>query len=379
MVEDEDLALFDRQPAQGPVEGQRVGTRRRVHLPIVGRLDDAAHPAHRDLAHAAPASCAIRLPGGVDRNPLQPGVEPLRLADLADLPPGGDERVLGGVARVGLVAEDRVGQAVDGIHAGTHELLERGEVALAGSVDERQVGRGSDPTPSSGDAFEHLMPVEAVRFMRDTAPMVEPTGETARVRSIWDRMAATYARGGRVEGWLLGDSRRWVGSHAVGDTLEIGVGTGRNLAHYGRDVRLTGIDISPAMLAFARRSAGDRVVELRLGDAQALDVDDGSIDTVVSTLTLCSIPDDRRAIGEAFRVLRPGGRFVLVEHVRSDLGPIRAIERAFDARSVRVSGDHLLRDPMDHLEDTGFEVEEQTRLRLGVIERVLARKPPDPA
>src|SRR4029079_11206624 len=136
---------------------------------VTGRVGRDRHPAHGDLADAAPAPGAIRLASGVHGDPLEPGVEALRIADLADLPPRRDERVLGGVAGIGLVAEDRVGQAVDGIHTNADELLERVEVALAGSVDERQVSRGSDPTPSSGDAFEHLMPVGVVRFIRSVA------------------------------------------------------------------------------------------------------------------------------------------------------------------------------------------------------------------
>ena len=73
------------------------------------------------------------------------------------------------------------------------------------------------------------------------------------------------------------------------------------------------------MLDIARRRAGElgRPVELRLGDAQALEFEDATFDTVVCTLSLCTIPDDRAAVAEVRRVLRPGGRFVLLEHVRS--------------------------------------------------------------
>jgi ubiquinone/menaquinone biosynthesis C-methylase UbiE len=199
--------------------------------------------------------------------------------------------------------------------------------------------------------------------------------ETERVRAIWDRLAARYDRGTRFEGLLIGDGRRWATSQASGDTLEIGIGSGRNLDLYAPEVRLVGIDVSTGMLGIARARPEAAGRELRVGDAQRLDFPDAAFDTVVSTFVLCSVPDDRAAIAEAYRVLRPGGRFVIIEHVRSHLAPIRAIERAFEAGSVRSSGDHLLRDPLDHLVAIGFEIMSTSRHRLGFIERTIAVRP----
>jgi ubiquinone/menaquinone biosynthesis C-methylase UbiE len=121
--------------------------------------------------------------------------------------------------------------------------------------------------------------------------------ETERVRVIQDRTARTYDR--RISFWervLFGSGRRWVCSQAGGDVLELAVGTGRNLPFYGEHVRLTGIDVSAEMLAVGKRGADRlaREVDLRLGDAQDLDFADASFDTVVVTLGLCTIPDDRR-------------------------------------------------------------------------------------
>jgi ubiquinone/menaquinone biosynthesis C-methylase UbiE len=135
--------------------------------------------------------------------------------------------------------------------------------------------------------------------------------------------------------------------------------------------------VSPAMLEIARTRARElgREVDLRVGDAQALDFRDDSFDTIVCTLSLCTIPDDRAAVAEARRVLRPGGRFLLLEHVRSPLLPIRVAERLLEPLMLRFEADHLLREPLEHLRAEGFEVERLERSKLGIVERVAARKP----
>src|SRR5262245_47427298 len=176
---------------------------------------------------------------------------------------------------------------------------------------------------------------------------------------------------------LFSGGREWACSQARGDVLEIAVGTGRNLEHYSPGVKLSAIEFSTEMLAIARHRAGKlgREVDLREGDAQALDFADESFDSVVITLALCTIPDDRKAVQEAMRVLRPGGQLILLEHVRSPLLPIRAIQRLLEPLTIRFEADHLTREPLDYLAEEGFEVEQVERLRLGFVERVIARKP----
>jgi ubiquinone/menaquinone biosynthesis C-methylase UbiE len=202
--------------------------------------------------------------------------------------------------------------------------------------------------------------------------------ETERVNRIWDRVAPAYdKRIGFFERHLFEGGREWVCSRARGATLEIAVGTGRNLALYPDDVDLTGIELSEAMLALARERAArsGRAVHLRRGDAQALDFPADSFDTVTCTISLCSIPDHAAAIREVRRVLRPGGRFVAMEHVRSASLPVRAVQRAIDPLTVRFEGDHVTREPLDHLTREGFRIDELERLKWGIVERVVATKP----
>lgn len=203
------------------------------------------------------------------------------------------------------------------------------------------------------------------------------TNETERVRATYERMASGYDR--MIATWerlLFEDGRQWVCSQARGDVLEIGVGTGRNLDRYPQGVRVTGIDLSPAMLSLARARAQElgREVDLRLDDAQALSFASESFDTVVVTLALCAVPDDRQAIREVARVLRLDGRLVWLEHVRSPIAPVRWVQRLLDPLLVRLEADHLLRDPLDHIEQEPFTVERLERSRLGYIERGVARR-----
>ena len=179
-----------------------------------------------------------------------------------------------------------------------------------------------------------------------------------------------------IEKYLFAGGREWVCASARGDVLELAVGTGRNLPFYPPEARLTGIDLSPAMLEIAHTRAHElgREVDLRLSDAQALDLTDASFDFVVITLSLCSIPDPRRAIAEARRVLRPGGQIRLLEHVRSPSPIVRLGEAVLDFVMVRLEGDHYLREPLDDLRAKGFQIEHVERSKWGFVERAVARK-----
>jgi ubiquinone/menaquinone biosynthesis C-methylase UbiE len=202
--------------------------------------------------------------------------------------------------------------------------------------------------------------------------------ETQRVRTLQDRNAPGYDRQmDFFERLMIGDGREWVCRQARGRTLELAIGTGRNLGHYPDDVELIGIELSAEMLAIGRRRAEQmgRTVDLHLGDAQAVEFPDESFDTVVCTFGLCTIPDPRRAVAEARRVLRSDGRVLLLEHVRSPARLVRAIERLLDPLAVRFAADHLTREPLEFLRAEGFEIDRLERSKWGVVERVSARKP----
>jgi len=202
-----------------------------------------------------------------------------------------------------------------------------------------------------------------------------------RLRRHWDKHARTYDK--QMAFWerrLFGDGRHWVCAQASGEVLEVAIGTGRNLPFYPEGIRLTGVDFSPAMLELARRQADQlgRKVDLRLGDAQALDLADASFDTVVCTLSLCAIPDERRAVAEMRRMLRPGGRLLLLDHVAAAPRPARAIQWLLERATIPLGGEHLRRRPLRQVQVEGFQIERRERSKLGIVERLVARKPAEP-
>jgi ubiquinone/menaquinone biosynthesis C-methylase UbiE len=202
-----------------------------------------------------------------------------------------------------------------------------------------------------------------------------------RWRGYWDKHSASYDKQmGFFDRHLFGDSRNWVCSRAAGQTLEVAIGTGLNLPFYGQQVQLTGIDFSPAMLAIARdraRQAG-RTVILQEADALALPFPDASFDTVVCTFSLCAIPDDRRAVAEMSRVLRPGGLLLLADHVEASAWPARTVQRALDLVTVPLQGEHFTRRPLRHVQAAGLQIEQHERFKLGITERLAARNPATP-
>ncbi|MQA87459.1 MAG: methyltransferase domain-containing protein [Streptosporangiales bacterium] len=212
-------------------------------------------------------------------------------------------------------------------------------------------------------------------------PTPEIGGDHQRLMRYWDRHARSYDREMRFfDRHLFGESRAWICAQASGEVLEVAIGTGLNLPLYADDVRLTGIEWSPAMLAIARDRANrlGRTVALQQADAQALPFDDASFDTVVCTLSLCAIPDDRRAVAEMTRVLRPGGRLLLLDHVASSAWPVRVLQRLLELVTVPLGGEHFLRRPLHHVRGEGFRLDHHRRVKLGVVECLVARRPSQP-
>jgi ubiquinone/menaquinone biosynthesis C-methylase UbiE len=200
--------------------------------------------------------------------------------------------------------------------------------------------------------------------------MPKRESQTDRIRRIYDRRAATAPQSHNDSGL------HWLCSRAEGETLEIGIGRGRTLPYYPHEVHLTGLDLSEVSLAAATRRARELGLNAVLlpGDAAALPFPDEHFDTVVFSYALCTIPDDRAAVAEAVRVLRPDGCLLLLEHVRSPNRAVLALEHLLEPLTMWRMADHLLREPLTHVQAEGLEIEELERHWFGAVERLAARK-----
>lgn len=164
---------------------------------------------------------------------------------------------------------------------------------------------------------------------------------------------------GCFEGGVLRKLRVWVTGEAAGRVLEVGVGTGANFPYYPEALGLVAVDPNLFMLARARRRADrlGRDVGLIRAAAEALPFADGSFDTVVATLVFCSVFDLDRAVAEVRRVLRPGGTFRFIEHVRAEGGLLGRLQDGATPAWRRVAGGcHLNRRTVEAIERAGFEL-----------------------
>jgi len=161
-----------------------------------------------------------------------------------------------------------------------------------------------------------------------------------------------------------------------GRVLEVGVGTGRNLPYHPPQSEVAAIDISPKLLAKAARKARrkGRPLELGLMDAQRLAFSDGSFDGAAATFVFCSVPNPLVGLAEVRRVLKPGGRFLLVEHVRLKNRILGWFMDRLNPIAVRLSGANINRDTVGNVARAGFEIVAVDSHMGGLVKLIEARK-----
>jgi ubiquinone/menaquinone biosynthesis C-methylase UbiE len=185
--------------------------------------------------------------------------------------------------------------------------------------------------------------------------------------ALYDRMLSGVEKAG------LRDRRAHLLQSARGNVLEIGAGTGANLPLYGPQVEA--LTVTEPEAPMARRLAKhlreqSRNVDLIEASAEQLPLPDGRFDTVVSTLVLCTVADPPRALREVWRVLKPGGQLLFIEHVRSDEAALAKWQDRLNGINRLVAhGCNCNRSTLDSIEQAGFTI--------GSLEKgVLAKAPP---
>lgn len=195
--------------------------------------------------------------------------------------------------------------------------------------------------------------------------------------TTFDRIAAPYDRGmAPLEKRWLGQMRGRLLQHAKGRVLEVGVGTGANLPFYSPETCLTAIDESVDMLAVASRSSAglSACVHLSQMDVESLAFPAGSFDTIVASLVLCSVVDQRRALGELRRVLRKPGGLLLLEHMRPQFRPLAWLVDLVNVPWYAFNGRCNLNRRTQHaLVSAGFEVERVESKLGGLLRLIVAR------
>jgi len=141
--------------------------------------------------------------------------------------------------------------------------------------------------------------------------------------------------------------------------LEVGVGTGKNLPYYPDGVAVTAIDFSPRMLTRAQAEARRRSmpIDFQEMDVQHLNLPDHSFDTVFATFVFCSVPDPVSGLAELMRVCKPGGRLLLLEHMRPGNFWLGLLFDALNPLMVRMTGANINRRTMENIEKAGWKID----------------------
>ena len=202
--------------------------------------------------------------------------------------------------------------------------------------------------------------------------------DSATVQQRYNRIAP-YFEGleAMMEGLVFKSWRKrcWekVQGHHI---LEVGVGTGKNFDYYPADARITAIDFSQAMLkqATQKKLRKNIAVELDLMDVQSLYFADNSFDTVIATFVFCSVPLPLRGLKELYRVCRPGGQVILLEHVLSSKPILASVMNFINPAVVALVGANINRNTLKNVQSCAFSSVHVDERSGDLIKLIVARK-----
>lgn len=201
--------------------------------------------------------------------------------------------------------------------------------------------------------------------------------KTDTIKRRYDRIAKIY---GFIEGHMdmvaSSEGRREVFNGLSGKVLEVGVGTGKNIEHYHDGIEVTAIDFSPKMLKQAREKANklNQKVDLIEMDAQRMSFPDNSFDFVVTSCVFCSVPDPIKGFQEIHRVLKPGGKAILIEHVRSEKPVLGLLMDLLNPVTVFLHGANINRRTEENIKSAGFTDLKVTNLWGDIVKKFVITK-----
>ncbi len=204
-----------------------------------------------------------------------------------------------------------------------------------------------------------------------------PEAAGSSTRRKWDAASRFFDRLTWADDRRFGPDKRRLFARLEGKVLFVGAGTGNDFRYLPPGLSVTAVDISPEMLAQASaKSAGYAgKIELREADVQRLPFPDGSFEEALSVCTFCSVPDPLLGLREIYRVLRPGGRFFLFEHVRSRIGPVGILLDTMTPLS-RTVGPALNRETVSSVQAAGFSIVGEENVYLDIVKWIEVEKPP---
>lgn len=180
-----------------------------------------------------------------------------------------------------------------------------------------------------------------------------------KIRQRYNRLAPWFdSLEGFLEGLFFQRLRKKLWTQVTGQhILEVGVGTGKNFKFYPADGYVTAIDFSPGMLAQAqkKRDRAQLTVNLALMDVESIDYADNSFDTVVASFVFCSVPHPRKGLKELYRILKPGGQLLLLEHVLSSNRLMASLMNAINPLVVRLVGANINRQTIKNVQACAFK------------------------